>query len=127
MPQKYVRPPYGQRLSTFLLGLRPGQDKALVMDARVPRGGINSRDLFGAEGTGTTDATVGATTAIAHNLGVVPSVSEIVITPTSNGVVYLDPANPPTATTFNVLGSAASLTFAWHIVTSLEHPSQEMV
>lgn len=127
MPQKYVRPSYGQRLSTFLLGLRPGQDKALLMDARIPRGGVNSDNLFGATGSGTTDSTTGTTTAIAHHLGVVPRTGEIVLTPTSNGVVYLDTANPPTMTTFHVLGSAASLTFDWMIVTSLAHPSQEMV
>ncbi len=127
MPQLYQRPSYAQRLSTFLLNLRPGQDKALVMDARPPQGGINSEDLFGAAGTGTTDATVGTTMAIVHNLGVIPAVSDITLTPTSNGVVYLDTANPPTTTTFNVLGSAASLTFAWQIITTLPHPSQEMV
>lgn len=97
------------------------------MDARIPRGGINSDDLFGATGSGTTDASVGTTTAIIHNLGVVPQAGEITLTPTSNGIVYLDPAHPATATTFNVLGSAASLTFDWMIVTSLAHPTQEMV
>jgi hypothetical protein len=127
MPQTYQRPAYSQRLSTFLLGLRPGQRGALLMDARFPRGGVNSDDLFGATGTGTTDATAGTTTAITHNLGVVPRTGEIVLTPTSNGVVYLDTANPPTTTTFNVLGSADSLTFDWMIVTSIAHPTQEMV
>lgn len=127
MPQKYQVPPYGQRLSTFLLGLRPGQRNALINDARPPRGGVNSADLFGALGSGTTNATVGTTTAITHNLGVVPADGEIHLTPTANGVVYLDTANPPTTTTFNVLGSAASLTFAWEIVTTLAHPSREMV
>lgn len=127
MPQPYKRPEYGQRLSTFLLGLRPGQRGALINDARPPRGGVNSADLFGASGSGTTNATVGDTVAIAHNLGVAPQPGEIILTPTSNGVVYLDPNTPPTTTTFNVLGSAASLTFDWMIITTLPHPSQEMV
>jgi hypothetical protein len=127
MPRPYQRPEYAQRLSTFLLGLRPGQRKALLMDARVPQGGINSDDLFGTTGSGTTDATAGTATAITHNLGVVPQAGEIMLTPTSNGVVYLDTNNPPTSTTFHVLGSAASLTFDWLIVTTLPHPSQEMV
>ena len=127
MPRKYARPDYGRRFSTQYLGTRQGQDNALLMDLAFPAGAINSADLFGATGTGTTDVTAGTTTAITHGLGVVPALGEIHLTPTSNGVIYLDPANPPTATTFHVLGSAASLTFAWEIVTTLPHPTQEMV
>ena len=127
MPQRYQRPDYGQRFSTQYLLTRPGQHGALLNDMAVPAGGINSADLFGAEGTGTTDATAGTTVAIAHNLGVTPALSEITITPTSNGAIYLDLANPPTDTTFNVLGSAASLTFAWAIITTLPHPAQAPV
>lgn len=127
MPQPYQAPDYARRFSTQYLSTRAGGDGALLMDMRYPGGGINSADLFGAVGTGTTDATVGTTVAVAHQLGVVPALGEIHLTPTSNGVVYLDPANPPTATTFHVLGSAASLTFAWEIVTTLPHPAQEMV
>lgn len=127
MPQRYQRPAYGQRFSTQYLLTRPGQHGALLNDMAVPAGGINSADLFGAEGTGTTDATSGTTTVITHGLGVTPALGEITLTPTSNGVVYLDSAHPPTATAFNVLGSAASLTFAWAVITTLPHPSQEPV
>jgi hypothetical protein len=127
MPQRYQRPPYARRFSTQYLQTRQGQDQALLMDMAFPAGGINSADLFGVTGTGTTAATAGDTTAITHNLGVVPQLGEIHLTPLSNGVIYLDPANPPTTTTFNVLGSAASLAFAWEIVTTLPHPVQEMV
>lgn len=127
MPQRYQRPAYGQRFSTQYLLTRPGQPGALLNDMAVPAGGINSADLFGAEGTGTTNATAGTTTAVTHDLGVAPALGEITITPTSNGAIYLDLANPPTATTFHVLGSAASLTFAWAIVTTLPHPSQAPV
>ena len=127
MPTSYQPPEYAQRFSTQYLGVRAGGPSPLLMDMRYPGGAINSDDLFGALGTGTTDATIGTTTVIAHNLGVIPALGEIHLTPTSNGVVYLDLANPPTATTFHVLGSAASLTFAWEIVTSLPHPAEEMV
>jgi len=96
---------------------KQGVNGNLVNDMALPQGGVNSDNLFGASGTGTTNATVGTTQAITHNLGVVPKNYQIHITPTSNGVIYLDNANPPTATTFNVLGSAASLTFAWEIIT----------
>ena len=124
MAQTYAQPQQRQRFSQFyLLTTQSGQGsigsaKSLVMDMALPQGGVNNDNLFGAQGTGTTDATVGTTVAISHNLGVVPLTSDIQITETSNGTVYLDTANPPTATTFNVLGSAASLTFAWKIVTN---------
>jgi len=127
MPQRYQRPEYGQRFSTQYLLTRPGQHGALLNDMAPPPGGVNSADLFGGTGTGTTDATVGTTMAIAHDLGVVPAVGEIVLTPMGNGVVYLDPDHPPTATTFNVLGSAASLPFAWMILTTWPHPGQAPV
>ncbi len=65
-------------------------------------------------GTGTTNATVGTTQQITHNLGVVPTF--IAITPTSDGTVYIDTGVGATATTFNVKGSAASLTFDWLVV-----------
>lgn len=108
--------PYARRLSTYVLNAVQGLRGALINDLALPLGAVNRDNLFGASGTGTTSATVGDTTAITHNLGVVPPVGGILITPTSNGVVYLDPANPPTATTFNVLGSAASLSFQWAIL-----------
>lgn len=121
MPQPYQAPNYGESFSTDYLLTRAGQPGALQLDVEAPPGFINSDRLFGQGGTGTTNATVGAPTAITHNLGVVPALYEIHLTPTSNGVIYLDLANPPTATTFHVLGSAASLTFAWEIVTTLPH------
>lgn len=65
-------------------------------------------------GTGTTNATIGTTQQITHNLGVVPTF--IAITETANGTVYVDTGVAATATTFNVKGSAASLTFNWLVV-----------
>lgn len=118
MPKLFSQPSYAQRFSTFFLNALQGIKNNLIMDMALPYGGVNDDNLFGASGTGTTNATVGTTQAITHNLGVVPNETDIIITPLSNGVVYLDPANPPTATTFNVLGSAASLNFAWKIITN---------
>lgn len=118
MPQNFQQPQRGQRFSDMYPFTKQGVKGDLVNDMALPQGGVNSDNLFGTSGTGTTDATVGTTVAITHNLGVVPSNHQIHITPTSNGVVYLDTTNAPTATTFNVLGSAASLTFAWEIVTN---------
>lgn len=117
MPKNYQAPIKGQRFSDMYPFTKQGVNGNLVNDMALPQGGVNSDNLFGASGTGTTNATVGTTQAITHNLGVVPKNYQIHITPTSNGVIYLDNANPPTATTFNVLGSAASLTFAWEIIT----------
>ncbi|MCL6442455.1 MAG: hypothetical protein K6T83_03150 [Alicyclobacillus sp.] len=114
MPSQYQEPDYKQKFSTTY----PANINELQMDIPLPEGSVNDSKLFGAKGTGTTSATVGTTTAIQHNLGVVPDLADITITPTSNGVVYIDTANPPTATTFNVLGSAASLNFAWKIITN---------
>ena len=116
MPSQYRQPSFAQRFSQFFLNTVQGVRDNLVNDMALPYGGVNDANLFGASGTGTTNATVGTTQAITHNLGVVPSASQIQITETSNGTVYLDGANAPTSTTFNVLGSAASLTFAWRIV-----------
>lgn len=118
MAKRYQPPVGGQKFSDMYLMTKQGVQGNLVMDMALPIGGVNNDNLFGAQGTGTTNATVGTTQAIYHNLGVVPSVSDIQITPMGNGVVYLDPNNPPTATTFNVLGSAASLQFCWKIVTN---------
>lgn len=118
MPSLYEEPQVIDRFSTTYPYIKPQQSNSLKMDVALPTGGVNDSKLFGGAGTGTTNATVGTTQAISHDLGVVPSVSDIQITETSNGVVYLDSANPPTATTFNVLGSAASLTFAWKIITN---------
>lgn len=118
MPKQYQAPDVRHSFSRFYLQTAQGTNDSLQMDMALPYGGINKDNMFGAEGTGTTNATVGTTTAITHNLGVVPEPQDITITEMSNGVVYLDAANPPTATTFNVLGSAASLNFAWKIVTN---------
>jgi len=118
MAQSYQPPVRGQRFSDVYPMTKQGVQGNLVNDMALPIGGVNNDNLFGAQGTGTTNATAGTTTAITHNLGVVPSVSDIQLTPMGNGVVYLDPNNPPTSTTFNVLGSAASLNFAWKIVTN---------
>ena len=118
MPKQYQKPNFAQRFSQFFLNTAQGVRGNLVNDMALPYGGVNDANLFGANGTGTTNATPGTTTAITHNLGVAPSTADITLTATSNGVVYLDAANPPTATTFNVLGSAASLNFAWKIITN---------
>ncbi len=114
MPSLYAVPDTRKRFSTTY----PVKVETLEMDVAPPNGFLNDSYLFGGAGTGTTNATVGTTEAITHNLGVVPNDYDILLTPTSNGVVYLDTSNPPTATTFHVLGSAASLTFAWKIVTN---------
>lgn len=114
MPNLYQAPQKRQAFSSTY----PANIENLQMDVATPNGFINDAALFGGTGTGTTNAAIGTTEAITHNLGVVPSDSDIQITPTSNGAIYLDLANPPTATTFNVLGSAASLTFAWKIITN---------
>jgi hypothetical protein len=118
VPSLFNMPQYAKRLSTFILMAAQGPKDNLVNDMALPQGGVNDDNLFGAEGTGTTNATAGTTQAITHGLGVTPSVSDIILTPMSNGVVYLDPNNPPTTTTFNVLGSAASLSFAWKVITN---------
>ena len=118
MPRQYAKPSFAQRFSQFFLNTAPGVHDNLVNDMDLPYGGINDANLFGASGSGTTNATLGTTVAISHNLGVVPNAADITLTATSNGVVYLDAANPPTSTTFNVLGSAASLNFAWKIITN---------
>ncbi len=124
MATQFQKPQAPNRFSDmYLLTAQVGVDaigngQNLVMDLALPYGGVNNDNLFGGQGTGTTNATLGTTQAINHNLGVVPLVSDIIITPQSDGTVYLDATNPPTATTFNVLGSAASLNFAWKIVTN---------
>ncbi|WP_304459071.1 hypothetical protein [Alicyclobacillus sendaiensis] len=118
MAKPYQPPVSGQKFSDMYPMTKQGVQGNLVMDMALPIGGVNNDNLFGAQGTGTTNATVGTTQVIYHNLGVVPNVWDIQITPMGNGVVYLDPNNPPTATTFNVLGSAASLQFAWKIITN---------
>ncbi len=118
MPKQYRQPGFAQRFSQFFLNTAQGVKNNLVNDLALPYGGVNDANLFGAAGTGTTNTTPGTTTAITHNLGVAPNTSDITLTATSNGVVYLDAANPPTTTTFNVLGSAASLNFAWKIITN---------
>ncbi len=122
MASQYAQPQQRLRFSQFYLGTTQagqgsiGGPNSLVMDLALPYGGVNDDNLFGASGTGTTNATLGTTVAISHNLGVVPRPRQLPLTPTRPGVVYLDAANPPTATTFNVLGSVASLNFAWRIV-----------
>ncbi len=103
--------PQDQLFSTTYPFANPNKPKALYNDMLGVPGGTPFTSLLNNNGTGTTNATVGTTTAITHGLGFVPNF--ITLTPTSNGVIYLDPANPPTATTFNVLGSAASLNFNW--------------
>lgn len=118
MPQLYQQPSFAQRFTSFFLNTLQGVKNNLTMDMALPVGGVNKDNMFGAEGTGTTNATAGTTTAITHSLGVAPAPQDVTLTAMSNGVVYLDAANPPTATTFNVLGSAASLNFAWKIVTN---------
>ncbi len=124
MAKTYSQPRQRERFSQFYLGTTQagqgsiGSGNSLVMDLALPAGGVNNDNLFGAQGSGTTNSTVGTTTAVSHNLGVTPLQSDIILTPTSNGTVYLDTSNPPTATTFNVLGSSASLTFQWKIVTN---------
>ncbi len=57
--------------------------------------------------SGTTHATAGTQTSHAHNLGRVPSI--VLITPKSNGVVYVSAAAD--ATNIYVKGSASSLQF----------------
>ena len=118
MPSTYQQPPALNRFSTTYPYAKPGQPDGLQMDMPLADGSVNDKKLFGGAGSGTTNATAGTTTAIAHNLGVTPAQSDIIITETSNGVVYLDTAIAPTSTTFNVLGSAASLTFVWKIITN---------
>lgn len=112
MPQ-YQAPDYRHSFSKFYLNTAQGNADALQMDMGLPIGGINADNLFSMVGTGTTNATAGTTQAISHGLGVVPTF--VYLTPTSNGTAYLDPANPPTATTFNVIGSAASLNFNYKV------------
>lgn len=118
MPSLYQEPSTMNRFSTTYPYAKPGQPDGLQMDMPLADGSVNDKKLFGGAGSGTTNATAGTTEAITHNLGVVPAPSDIMITETSNGVVYLDAANPPTTTTFNVLGSSASLTFVWKIITN---------
>lgn len=62
-----------------------------------------------ATGFATTDGTPGTEVSIPHGLGQAPSF--VLITPESNGVVYLSAGSD--ATNFYVKGSAASLDFAW--------------
>ncbi len=118
MAQQYKQPNFAQRFSNFFLNTGQTIYKALVMDMALPAGGVNNDNLFGNQGTGTTNATIGTTQAITHGLGVIPLTSDIQLTPTATGILYLDAANPPTATTFNVLSSVASQNFAWKIITN---------
>lgn len=118
MPNLFNIPAYAQKFSTFFLNTVQGVKNNLVMDMALPYGGVNDANLFGASGTGTTDATAGTTVAISHNLGVTPEPQDIILTPAGDGTVYLDTGNPPTDTTFNVKGSAASLDFYWKIITN---------
>lgn len=62
-----------------------------------------------ATGFATTDATPGTQVAVPHGLAQAPSF--VLLTPESNGVVYL--SAPADTTNFYVKGSAASLDFAW--------------
>lgn len=112
MPQ-YQAPDYRHSFSKFYLSTGQGNADSLQMDMALPVGSVNADNLFSMVGTGTTNATIGTTQAITHNLGVVPTF--ITIIPTSDGSIYLDLANPATATTFNVLGSVASLTFNYKV------------
>lgn len=111
---KFVQPTAGQRFSDMYPFTRPGVAGDLVMDMSLPQGSVSYNNILSDAGTGTTDATAGTTVQISHNLGVVPNF--VLLTSTANGAVYLDKSNPATATTFNVLGSAASLTFDWMVI-----------
>lgn len=117
----YVQPSVRQRFSQRYLFTTPsgtgssiavGND--LIMDMSLPQGGVSFNNILSDNGTGTTNATVGTTTQITHNLGVIPNF--IFITETSDGTVYIDTTVAATATTFNVKGSAASLTFNWMVM-----------
>ena len=118
MSQQYQQPGVMQRFSKYFLQTAQGILNNLIMDMALPAGGVNNDNLFGAQGTGTTNASAGTTQAITHGLGVVPLVSDIVLTPEGTGMLWLDPANVPSSTTFNVLSSATSQAFAWKIVTN---------
>jgi len=112
MPQ-YVTPQQDLLLSNQFPGGKPGQTNSLYNDLQLPTGSIAWSNQFNDSGTGTTNATIGTTQQITHGLGVVPNF--ITITETSAGVVYLDTGTAATATTFNVKGTVASLTFNWKV------------
>lgn len=103
----YNPAPYQDKFSTNY----PIDINKTQMDVPLEQGSVGWNEQLNTSGSGTTNATAGTTEAITHGLGFVPNFVDI--TATSNGIVYLDKTNPATATTFNVLGSAASLTFDW--------------
>lgn len=107
----YNAPPFAQRFSTTYPYAKPGQAEGLIMDMPLPQGAVTFANQLATNGSGTTSATVGTVTAIAHGLGFTPNWVDI--TETSDGSVYLQASDPFDATNLYVVGSAASLTFLW--------------
>lgn len=114
--------PYAQRFSSIYVNTVPDvSDDNLIMDMEILDNSVtmsqlsfNTGDiafsyLLNNTGASVTSATVGDFVTIDHGLGFVPNF--VILTPTADGTVYL--SGTPTATSFSVGGSAASLTFNW--------------
>ncbi len=109
----FVEPNYKDRFSALYPMTRTGVQGDLVMDMALPQGSVTFNNLLNNNGSGATSATVGDVTAIPHGFGTTPNF--VTLTPTSNGVVYLQASDPFDSTNIYVLGSAASLTFQWKV------------
>jgi hypothetical protein len=107
----YQQPSYKDRFSSLYPQTKPGVQGDLIMDMTLPVGGVQFQNQLNTTGSGTTSATAGDVTSIAHGLGFKPNF--VTLTPTSSGNVYLQASTPFDATNIYVIGSAASLTFLW--------------